>query len=295
MFILCLLHRTVKELSDKMQGSELKELLTQMAMTNPHIPNLLNIASRAGVKTPLSPVSKMDEGAFDLDEGLDESKSEWDCLPEQSEINFATATREVFASYFVEHFANYENFIIVPQQSYDQWLRNREHFQNFDKTAFLSDQTTSSRPFYSAFLETSMFSLFIDEKIVTFWEPERAGQSLVVFDSRVEGYRDKSGLAKPPTMPGSRSESERVRERDLEKEREGRERGRERGREDGGRRGGEGGREDEGRKGRREGGKEGEGEEGREGRERGTKSRKGKDYSLKGLPSQRTKVTSTRA
>ena len=199
----------MKELSDKMQGSELKKLLTQMAMTNPHIPNLLNIASRAGVKTPLSPVSKVAEGAFDLDEGLDESKSEWDCLPEQSEISFATAVREVFASYFVEHFANYENFIIVPQQSYDQWLRNREHFQNFDKTAFLSDQTTSSRPFYSAFLETSMFSLFIDEKIVTFWEPERAGRSLLVFDSRVESYRDKSGLAKPPTMPGSRSESER--------------------------------------------------------------------------------------
>ena len=202
----------MKELSDKMQGSELKKLLTQMALTNPHIPNLLNIASRAGVKTPLSPVSKVAEGAFDLDEGLDESKSEWDCFPEQSEISFATAVREVFASYFVEHFANYENFIIVPQQSYDQWLRNREHFQNFDKTAFLSDQTTSSRPFYSAFLETSMFSLFIDEKIVTFWEPERAGRSLLVFDSRVESYRDKSGLAKPPTMPGSRSESERGRE-----------------------------------------------------------------------------------
>ena len=264
----------MKELSDKMQGSELKELLTQMAMTNPHIPNLLNIASRAGVKTPLSPVSKVDEGAFDFDEGLDESKSEWDCLPDQSEINFATATREVFASYFVEHFANYENFIIVPQQSYDQWLRNREHFQNFDKTAFLSDQTTSSRPFYSAFLETSMFSLFIDEKIVTFWEPERAGRSLLVFDSRVESYRDKSGLAKPPTMPGSRSESERVRERGRKRRRKEGEGGRMEGGE-GEREGGWGeererGREDDGREGRRE-----RGEEGKEGGRKGQKAGRG--------------------
>jgi len=201
----------VKELSDKVQGSDLKKLLAQTAMTNPHIPNLINIASRAGVKTPLSPGSETDEGAFDLedpDDVAEETKSEWDCIPEKSEISFKAAIREVFALYFVEHFANYENFIIVPRQSYDQWLRNREQFQNFDKTAFISDQPTNYRPFYSAFLETAMFCSFIDQKIVMFWEPERAGQNLVVFDSRVEVYRDKSGLAKPPTTPGSRSGSE---------------------------------------------------------------------------------------
>ena len=118
--------------------------------------------------------------------------------------------REVFANYFVEHFANYENFIIVPAQSYDQWVRNREQFQNFDKTAFLSDQPTNYRPFYSAFVETTMFIGFVDEKIVAYWEPEKAGHNMSLFDSRVDQYRTKSGLPQLPTKPGSRSESELI-------------------------------------------------------------------------------------
>ena len=86
----------MRELSDKVQGSELKKLLAQTAMTNPHIPNLINIASRAGVKTPLSPGSETDEGAFDLedpDDVAEESKSEWDCIPEKSEISWVTYLR----------------------------------------------------------------------------------------------------------------------------------------------------------------------------------------------------------
>ena len=116
--------------------------------------------------------------------------------------------RDVFLDYFVERFANYENFIIMPRQTYDQWVRNREQFQNFDKTAFLSDQPRNHWPFYSAFLESTMFTNFIDEKITTLWEPERTGQNLRLFDSRVEQFRDKSGLPKLLTTPGSRTESE---------------------------------------------------------------------------------------
>ena len=171
---------------------------------------------RAGIKTPLSPTLSLDEGAYDLDDEGDDGpeepseKGEWDYSPDLSELKFATSVREVFSSYFVEHFANYENFIIVPRQSYDQWQKNREQFQNFDKTAFISDQPANYREFYSAFVESSMFTSFIDDKIVTFWEPEKAGHKLSLFESRVEHYRDENGLAKPPTTPGSRTHSKLV-------------------------------------------------------------------------------------
>ena len=166
---------------------------------------------RVGRKTALSPTLSLDEGAYDLEEEGDEAseqtpaKGEHDFLPEPRETSFATAVREVFASYFVEHFANYENFIIMPKQSYDQWKKNREQFQNFDKTAFLSDQPTNYRAFYAAFVESSLFTQFVDQKIVTIWEPEKADHSLRLFDARVEQYRDKSGLAKLPTTPGPKS------------------------------------------------------------------------------------------
>lgn len=172
--------------------------------------------NRAGIKTPLSPTLSLDEGAYDLDDEGDDGpeepseKGEWDYSPDLSELKFATSVREVFATYFVEHFANYENFIIVPRQSYDQWQKNREQFQNFDKTAFISDQPANYREFYSAFVESSMFTSFIDDKIVTFWEPEKASHKLSLFESYVEHYREKNGLAKPPTTPGSRTHSKFV-------------------------------------------------------------------------------------
>lgn len=136
------------------------------------------------------------------DENDQPEKNKWDYTPNKKDRQFSTAIREVFSSYFVEHFANYDQFIIVPTQTYDQWVRNREQFQNFDKTAFLSDQPTQYWPFYSAFLESNMFSAFIDEKVTSMWLPEKASQRLLVFDSRVETYLDKTGLAKPPTTPG---------------------------------------------------------------------------------------------
>ena len=52
-----------------------------------------------------------------------------------------------------------------------------------------------------------MFTAFIDDKVTSTWIPEKATQRLVLFDARVEAYRDKSGLAKPPTTPGLGSRS----------------------------------------------------------------------------------------
>ena len=156
-----------------------------------------------------SPTLSLDEGTYDLDdEDHTHQTNEWDYTPDQSETSFATAIREVFADYFVEHFINYEKFIIMPKQNYQQWQKNREQFQNFDKTAYLSDQPLNCREFYSAFLETSIFSLFVDSKIVGVYQPEKCEQQLVRFDSHVEQYREKSGLPKLPITPGYRSTSQ---------------------------------------------------------------------------------------
>ena len=262
--------RIVNELARANTGTDQQRLLTDLsdqARGNPLIPNLLNIAKRAGVSgledgehmththththtldidispslppslppslthslppSPSSPgavtdlaglvtLSSDEEEEEEEEEEDSTEKNDWDYSPNKKDQRFSAAVRNVFSSYFVEHFANYDNFIIVPTQTYDQWIQNREQFQNFDKTAFLSDQPTHHWPFYSAFLESSMFSAFIDEKVTSLWMPEKASERLVSFDSRVEAYRDKSGLAKPPTTPGlgSRSSSEFMRERE---------------------------------------------------------------------------------
>jgi len=87
-------------------------------------------------------------------------------------------------------------------------MKNRDQFQNFDNSAFISDQPANCREFYSAFVESSMFTSFIDDKLVSCWCPEKTGQKLRLFENRVESYKDKSGLAKPPTTPGSTNHSQ---------------------------------------------------------------------------------------
>lgn len=163
------------------------------------------LVSRVNLKSP-SPSE--DEGAYDLDDNDHAPKTtQWDHAPDESALAFASDVRRIFADCFVEHFANYEKFIIMPKQSYQQWQKNREQFQNFDKTAFISDQPLNCQGFYSAFLETAMFTLFVDSKIVALYQPEQCEERLAMFDTQVEKHLDKSGLAKPPTTPGYRTNS----------------------------------------------------------------------------------------
>ena len=125
----------------------------------------------------------------------------WDYHLDNMEVAFANTIRTTFLNYFAERFTSYEHFVIQPQQSYDQWLRNREQFQNFDKTAFLSDQSPQHWPFYSAFLETSMFSAFIDKKIISACEPSHTDACLPIFDSSIENFLNTNGIPVGPTPP----------------------------------------------------------------------------------------------
>ena len=155
-----------------------------------------------------SPTPSLDEGAYDLDDDEHTHQpSEWDYTPDGEAANFDSDVRQIFAEFFVEHFSSYEKFIIMPKQSYQQWQKNREQFQNFDKTAYISDQPQDGQAFYSAFLETSIFTIFADSKIVAVYQPEKCERSLAMFDMHVERYLDKSGLAKAPPTPGYRTTS----------------------------------------------------------------------------------------
>ncbi|XP_035252560.1 DENN domain-containing protein 5A-like isoform X2 [Anguilla anguilla] len=96
--------------------------------------------------------------------------------------------REVFANRFTQMFADYEVFVIQPNQDKESWFTNREQMQNFDKASFLSDQPEPYLPFLSRFLETQMFASFIDCKILCH-EDEDKEHALRVFDTRVDKIR----------------------------------------------------------------------------------------------------------
>ncbi|XP_019864258.1 PREDICTED: DENN domain-containing protein 5B [Amphimedon queenslandica] len=167
--------------------------------SNPLVTELQRIISRTKTtegeiggedQTRVSPTTGLLDTDLPLtDESTDTSK----------DSEFSDSVRNIFCNYFVEHFMNYEQFIIMPDQSYQQWLRNREQFENFDKTAFLSDQPQFSRTFYSAFLETAMFTLFIDQKLIATWDPPASDRHVVLFDKMIEKHRQNSGMMTTPS------------------------------------------------------------------------------------------------
>uniref|UniRef100_A0A3Q3IP40 UDENN domain-containing protein n=1 Tax=Monopterus albus TaxID=43700 RepID=A0A3Q3IP40_MONAL len=95
--------------------------------------------------------------------------------------------REVFAGRFAAMFGRYEDFIIHSALDLDSWLSNREGMFSFDKGSFLSVQPVTHLHFLSRFLETSMFSSFVDVKVISHWADREPLQQL--FDNRLERER----------------------------------------------------------------------------------------------------------
>uniref|UniRef100_A0AAQ4R2Y9 DENN domain containing 5B n=1 Tax=Gasterosteus aculeatus aculeatus TaxID=481459 RepID=A0AAQ4R2Y9_GASAC len=95
--------------------------------------------------------------------------------------------REVFAGRFTALFGRYEEFVIHSALDLDSWLSNREATFSFDKGSFLSVQPGTHLHFLSRFLETSMFSSFVDGKVISRWAEREPLQQL--FDSRLETER----------------------------------------------------------------------------------------------------------
>ncbi|KAM8892101.1 DENN domain-containing protein 5B-like isoform 2-T2 [Spinachia spinachia] len=95
--------------------------------------------------------------------------------------------REVFAGRFSALFGRYQEFVIHSALDLDSWLSNREATFSFDKGSFLSVQHGTHLHFLSRFLETSMFSSFVDGKVISRWAEREPLQQL--FDSRLETER----------------------------------------------------------------------------------------------------------
>lgn len=84
-----------------------------------------------------------------------------------NDLQLNAELREIFLNRFCQIFLDYSQFVILPNQSQQEWLKNRESLHNFDKASFLSDQPSHHRLFFSQFLESQMFATLIDNKIMT--------------------------------------------------------------------------------------------------------------------------------
>ena len=112
--------------------------------------------------------------------------------PQQHHDEFNIIMREIFLNYFTQMLVDYENFVILPQQTKVDWLNNREHMQNFDKASFLSDQSQPNLPFMTLFVESQGFVSLIDLKIMTLWED--SDPRLAFFDKRIDKLKVKRGI-----------------------------------------------------------------------------------------------------
>ncbi|OQR76595.1 DENN domain-containing protein 5A-like, partial [Tropilaelaps mercedesae] len=156
--------------------------------------------------------------------------------PALEELCINNAIREIFLNRFLAMFCGYEQFVVQPAvekknldsspnlADIENWLSNNREtsLQNFDKTSFLSDQPQQHLAFLSKFIETQMFTSFIDAKILqtqrelasksaadeqatpaekngTDEDPSLASRnsagarSVAIFDTRLRDFREKLG------------------------------------------------------------------------------------------------------
>uniref|UniRef100_A0A7M5X9F3 DENN domain-containing protein 5A n=1 Tax=Clytia hemisphaerica TaxID=252671 RepID=A0A7M5X9F3_9CNID len=111
---------------------------------------------------------------------------------QQHENEFNIAVREIFVNRFTQMLVDYEQFVILPKQTKEDWFNNRDQMQNFDKAAFLSDQSESILQFMTLFVETQGFASLIDMKIMALWED--CDPRLQYFDKRIDKLKVKLGI-----------------------------------------------------------------------------------------------------
>lgn len=179
--------------------SSARSSYSSLASTHSHIlqqseamQRITAIAKRTGVINTLEDLEK--QRKVDNDGNSPKSRKNKEEIQEYVDnLKLNNAIREIFLNRFILMFSSYESFVIQPSQhDMEQWLSSRETMQNFDKTAFLSDQPEPHLPFLSRFIETQMFATLIDNKIVSVWE--EPDPYLKIFESRIRllnGLRDQ--------------------------------------------------------------------------------------------------------
>ena len=110
--------------------------------------------------------------------------------PPAAAVSDKTQTiRSLMLNHFASMLLNYAKFVIFPRDR-AVWESNRDNQDNFEKDVFLCDQAECNLTFFSRFLESHMFSVFVDNKIlINFGQPCEA---VSVFDSRIEETRKSS-------------------------------------------------------------------------------------------------------
>ena len=185
-------------------GSDVDNLETLEKVMNPRLAAVMAIAENAGINTSeilkgkykaLSESKKM-QTSSDLTKKEDlfvfGSRAMTLTRKQQHENEFNIALREVFANRFTQMLVDYEQFVILPQQTKDDWFNNRDQMQNFDKAAFLSDQSESILQFMTLFVETQGFASLIDMKIMALWDD--CDPRLAYFDKRIDKLKVKLGI-----------------------------------------------------------------------------------------------------
>jgi len=116
------------------------------------------------------------------------------------------AIRTLILEHLSRMFQNYEKFVIFPPDR-DTWDNDRENLQsdNFERDVFLCDQAQQNLTFLSRFLETHIFSHFIDTKILTTFDSVSAAVSM--FDKTIKEIKI-SEIKSPITSEVRRTRAE---------------------------------------------------------------------------------------
>ncbi|WKX95213.1 hypothetical protein Q1695_012012 [Nippostrongylus brasiliensis] len=162
--------------------------LENVLRNNSTVARVAEIARRAGVLVDVQ----------DLEQELtckDQYTNSPVCKQYFQNARLNNAIRECVLNRIVCMLYSYEHFVVGGQGCSDKeaFDESRDSLVCFDKASFLSDQPDSHLGFLAAFLETQMFTSFIDAKILSQWEPP--DENLVLFDSRIAAMREKLGLS----------------------------------------------------------------------------------------------------
>lgn len=170
-----------------------KEKNEQNKAVNPRLATVLAIVEKVGIDSSEFIKSKSPDSSTKKEDFFVLSSRAVTLLRNQqheNEINISI--REIFVNRFSQMLVDYEQFVILPRQTKDDWFNNREHMQNFDKAAFLSDQTRNNLPFMTLFVETQGFASLIDMKIMALWDD--CDPRLAYFDKRIDKLKVKLGI-----------------------------------------------------------------------------------------------------
>ena len=112
------------------------------------------------------------------------------------------AIRNCFFDHLCKLLQNYDKFVIYPPDR-KTWEANRDNLDNFERDVFLCDQAEQNLTFLSRFLETHVFSSFIDSKVLCSFGV--ASDVIAHFDSRIDELRNYTFddvIKSPPGVEG---------------------------------------------------------------------------------------------